>query len=261
MQMNRILGFAVTAAVVIAAACTAPAAKAAPKTSPAETAIKAAARQHRYVFLTFYEKNDAASTKMLAEARKLQTKYSRRANFVSADVSNAIHQALISRYGADRSPMPLTLVIAPNGAITAGFPKAIDKTDLSDVFVSTGMENVLKVLQDGKLAVVCLQNSKTKNNKENMAAAESLKSDQRFAGVVEVVKIDPSDRSEAKFMQQCKVDTDSSGAQLIVFAPPGRIVGRFAGTATTESITASLMKSLSGGTCGGGGCGSGGCGR
>ena len=259
-QTNRIVGFAVTAAVVIAAACAAPGAMAATKVSPAETAIQAAAKQNRYVIATFYKKNDAASTKMLAEAKKLQAKYSSRASFVSADVGNAVHKELISQYGADRAPMPLTLVIAPNGAVTAGYPNEI-KTDLSDAFVSSGMADVLKVLQSGKLAAVCLQSSKTKNNKESLAAAEGLKSGAQFREALEIVKIDLSDSAEARLIQTCKVDANSENAQLVFIAPPGRIMGTFDGTATTELIAAALTKAFSGGTCGSGGGGGGCCPR
>ena len=259
MRMNRIVGLAATAAVIIGVACSAPGAKAATKTSPAETAIQAAARQNRYAIVTFYKKNDAASTKMLATAKKLQAKYSSRANFVSVDVGNSIHQGTISRYGADRSPVPLTLVIAPNGAVTAGYPNEIKKTDISDAFVSSGMADVLKVLQSGKLAAVCLQSSKTKHNKESLAAAEGLNTQAQFRGAVEVVKIDPSDRGEAKFIQVCKADAGADDAQIVIIAPPGRIVGKFAGTATTDSMMAALAKAFSGGGCGTGSSGAGGC--
>ena len=259
MRMNGIAGLAATAAVVIVTALASPQAYAASKTSPAETVIRAAARQNRYAIVTFYKKNDAASTKMLAEAKKLQAKYSSRSNFVSADVGNAVHQELISRYGVDRAPIPLTLVIAPNGAVTAGYPNEIKKTDLSDAFVSSGMANVLKVLQSGKLAAVCLQSPKTKLNKESLAAAEGLNTQAQLRGAVEVVKIDPSDRSEAKFIQTCKADAGSDSAQIVIIAPPGRIVGTFDGTATTDSMMAALTKAFSGATCGSGSSGAGGC--
>ena len=257
MRMNRIVGLAVTTAVVIGVACAAPGARVAAKTSPAETAIQAAAKQNRYAIVTFYKTNDAASTKMLAEAKKLQAKCSSRTSFVSADVGNSIHQGIISRYGADRSPVPLTLVIAPNGAVTAGYPNAINKTDISDAFVSNGMADVLKVLQSGKLAAVCLQSSKTKHNKESLAAAEGLNNQAQFRGAVEVVKIDPSDRSEAKFIQICKANAGSDSARIVLIAPPGRIVGTFDGTATTSMMAASLAKSCG---SGGGGCAPGACG-
>ena len=254
MRTNRIVGLAATAAIIISVACSAPGAKAATKTSPAQTAIQAAARQKRYAIVTFYKKNDSASTKMLAEAKKLQAKYSSRANFVSADVGNSIHQGIISRYGADRSPVPLTLVIAPNGAVTAGYPNAINKTDISDAFVSTGMADVLKVLQGGKLAAICVQNSKTKHNKESLDAAEGLKSDQRLANLVGIVTIDPSDKDESKFMSMCKADTNAAEAQLVVIVPPGRIVGKFDGATSKDVVLASVIKSCSSGGCGPSGC-------
>lgn len=261
MQANKIIGFAMTAAVITAVACAAPGAMAATKTSPTETAIQAAAKQGRYAVVTFYKQNDTASTKMLEEAKKLQPNCSSRANFVIADVGNPVHKEIITKYGADRAPMPLTLVIAPNGAVTAGYPNAINKTDISDAFVSNGMANVLKALQDGKLAAVCVQSSKTKLNKESLAAAEGLKYGAQFQGAVEIVKIDLSDSSETKLIQTFKMDANTENAQLVIIAPPGRIIGTFDGTATTDSITATLTKALSGGTCGSGGCGSGGCGR
>jgi hypothetical protein len=223
----------------------------------AEAAIGAAAKQNRYVFLTFYKRNDAASTKMLAEAKKLQAKYSSRANFVSADVGNAVHQEIISRYGADRSPIPLTLVIAPNGAVTAGYPNEIKKTDISDAFVSSGMADVLKVLQSSKLALVCLQNGKTKFNKESMTAAEGLKADKTLPGLVEIVKIDPSDSRESKFLQQCKANAGSANAQVVMIIPPGRILGTFDGNTTKDKLMAGLQSAMKscGSSCGPSGCG------
>jgi len=231
-----------------------------PKVSPAEAAISEAARRNRYVFVTFYRKNDGASKKMQTAMKSAQNKLSHRAGFVSVDVDDPVHQEVLARYGADRSPMPLTLVIAPNGAVTAGFPNEIKKTDFSDVFVSNGLATALKVLQSQKLAAVCVQGTRTKNNKKSLATAEELKAAPELGGAVEIVKIDPSDRSELKFMKMCQVDTRSTDAQLLVLAPPGKLVGRFNGTATKDTIMASLRASLGGGGCGSGGCGPSGCG-
>lgn len=169
---------------------------------------------------------------------------------------------MVSRYGADRSPIPLTLVVAPNGAVTAGFPNEIKKTDFSDAFVSDGMASVLKVLQAKKLVAVCVQGSRTKNNKKSLATAEELKAAPELGGSVEIVKIDPSDRTEAKLMKECQVDTRSTDAQLLVLAPPGKLVGKFASADTMDTIMATLRSSLGGGGggCGGGSCGPSGCG-
>lgn len=232
----------------------------APKPSPENAAISAAAKQNRYVFVTFYRKDDAASKKMQSAMKPVQAKLSHRANFVSVDVDDPVQQKVVSRYGADRSPVPLTLVIAPNGAVTAGYPKEIKKTEFSDAFVSNGMASVLKVLQGQKLAAVCVQGSRTKNNKKSLATAEELKAAPELGGSVEIIKIDPSDRTESKFMKMCQVDTRSTDAQLLVLAPPGKLVGKFASADTMDTIMTTLKSALGGGGCGGGSCGPSGCG-
>jgi len=254
MRSSRITLLA-TAVAVIGTALMAPAAGAASRTSPADTAIRAAARQQRYAFVTFFKKDDAASARMLADAKRLQGKYSSRASFVSVDVDSPSDRSVVAQYGADRSPIPLTVVIAPNGAVTAGFPSKINKTDLSDVFVSPGQAEVLRVIQGGRVAVISIQNSKTRYNKESIAAAEALRADKRFASAVEIVKIDPSDRRESGFMRQCAVDTGSGNAQLVMIAPPGRVIGKFDGATSKAALASSLTKATSGCSGAAGCCG------
>lgn len=255
MRMNRVARLSIMAAVVIAASCTMLGARA---EASADSAIQAAAKKNRYAFVTFYKSNDSASKEMLNDVKSIQGKLANRADFVSVDVGDKANRQVVSRYGADRSPIPLTIVVAPNGAITAGFPREIRKTDFSDVFVSDGTAAVLKVMQNRKIAAVCLESSRTKYNKQCSATARGVRSDSRLGGAVETVTIDPSDRSESKLLKQWGVNGDSDNAQLVVIAPPGRVVGKYDGAASKDSVMASLMKSLSGG-CGGGSCGPGGC--
>ena len=227
------------------------------KESPAEVAVRAAAARKRHIFVTFYKKGDALSGKMLAAIKSVQGKLSSRASFTSADVGNPIHQTLIKRYGVDSAPIPLTLVLAPNGAVTAGFPREIKTADLSGVFASNGLASVLKVVQDGKLAAVCIQSAKTRFNKESLAAAEGLESDSRLSGSVGVVRINPADQSELRFLQQCKVDVNGANAQILLIVPPGRVVGKFDGDTTKDKLMAALQSALS--SCGTG-CAPSGCG-
>ncbi len=258
MQTKRTARLTAIAAVVVGVACTMLGVTAEAKAPSADTAIRAAAKQNRYAFVTFFKSNDSASKAMLTDIKSIQGKYASRANFISVNVGDKANRQVVSRYGADRSPIPLTLVIAPNGAITGGFPREIDKSKLSSVFVSKGTAAVLKVMQNRKLAAICLQNSKTKHNKECLSTARGIKSDSRLGGAVEIVKIDPSDRSESKLLKQLGI-SNSANAQLVVMASPGRILGKFDGTASKASVMASLMKSMNGGGCSGGSCGPGGC--
>ena len=227
------------------------------KDSPAEVAVRAAATRKRYIFVTFYTRGDSSSDKMLAVVRSARGKLSSLANFVNVDVGNPANQGLMKRYGVDSAPIPLTLVLAPNGAVTAGFPREIGATDFSDVFASDGLADVLKVLQSGKLAAVCVQSARTKFNRESSSAAEGLRADSPVSGKVGVVNIDPTDGRELKFLQQCKVDVKAANAQIVLILPPGRVIGKFDGNTTTDKLMAALQTALS--SCGTG-CGPSGCG-
>ena len=231
--------------------------KPAVKTSPTETAIRAAAKQKRYIFVTFYKRSDPASDKMLGAINTIKNKLSGRANFARADVDSPVHAGLVKRYGVGPAAVPVTLVLAPNGAVTGAFPREIKTDDFSNALVSNGLADVLKVLQGGKLAVVCIQNGKTKFNKQSLAAAKGLQADSRLSGNVGIVKIDPSARSESKFLRQCKVDTGSANAQILLLVPPGRLMGKFDGAITKGELMAGLQEALK--SCGTG-CGPTGCG-
>lgn len=222
-----------------------------PKVSLAETAIKAAAKKNRYVFVTFHRGDDDASKSMLEALKPVQGKLSHRADFVSVDVDDAVQQEVVSRYGADRSPIPLTIVIAPNGAVTAGYPNEIKKTDFSDAFVSSGLATVIRAMQSQRFAVVCLQNSRTRHNKESLAAAKRLAKAQGFAGVTEIVRINPSDPGEAGTLRQLQLSASPSEAQVVVLAPPGKVAGKFSGAVSTETMVATVTQACgSGGSCG-----------
>ena len=160
---------------------------------------------------------------MLADVRSIQGKLADRADFVSVDVADKANRGLVSRYDVESPPMPLTIVIAPNGAITAGFAEISQETQTSPPPSSrTERRPFSRCLQGGKMAVVCIQRLEANLNKECQATARGLKADSRLGGAVEIVTIDASDRSESKLMKQWKIDADSANAQLVVVAPPGK---------------------------------------
>ncbi len=232
---------------------------AAPSETPAEKAVRAAAGKNRYAFVTFYKKGDAASNKMLATVKAIQGKLASRADFVTVAVGDTANQPLVKRLAVDRAPIPVALVVAPNGATTGAYqnPKEITSTAVAEAFVSDGQAAVLKAVQSGKLALVCLENGRTKYNKESVAAAEGMKADKALTGVVQLVKIDPSDKAESSFLKMCKVNTASANSQVLMIIPPGRVLGTFDGNTTKAKLMASLQSAMA--SCGSG-CGPSGCG-
>jgi len=145
--------------------------------------------------------------------------------------------------------------VAPNGAVTAGFPTELKpEVKLAKTFVSTGLANVLKTLQSGKMAVVCLQNGRTTLNKQTQALAKEIAADPRLAGQAASLTMDPADRAEVDFYTQCKVPKGARKAQLLLLVPPGTVVGVFDGDTAKDAVMAKIQSACSGGSCGPSGC-------
>jgi hypothetical protein len=154
--------------------------------------------------------------------------------------------------------MPLALPMAPNGAITGGFPTKFDEKQLLGAFATPGTEKVMKSLQDGKLVFVCVQSDKTKSNDAAMQGVRDFKADNRFASATEIITLDPADKKEAGFLTDLKVSPDIAEATTVFVVPPGQAIGRFEGATSKDTLVELLSKASTG--CGPGGCGPGGCG-
>jgi hypothetical protein len=175
-------------------------------------------------------------------------KLAKRANTVIIDVTDAGEREIVAKYQVDRAPMPLALVVAPGGAVTGGFPGKVTEEQLSGAFVSPGLANSLKALQDGKLVLLCVQNASTKSNDAAMRGVNAFISDTRFAKSTEVVKIDPTDDQERKFLAQVQIDPKTSEAVTALMAPPGSVVAQYRGATDKEVMIAALAaKSAAGG--------------
>jgi hypothetical protein len=154
--------------------------------------------------------------------------------------------------------MPLVLAVAPNGAITGGFPEEFEEAQLLGAFASRGEEKSLKALQERKVVLLCVQNGKTKLNAEAMKGVEDFKADPNYGPFTEVVSLDPTDPSESEFLKMLQVVPQTASAVTVCLVPPGRAVARLTGETSKEAILTALS---SGGGCGPGGCGPSGCGN
>ena len=85
-----------------------------------------------------------------------------RADSIAIRVTDPAEAGIVTRFGVSQAPMPLVLVLAPNGAVTASFPGKFTKEQLLGAFGTPSMERLLGALQQGKLALLCLQNGRTR---------------------------------------------------------------------------------------------------
>jgi hypothetical protein len=221
-------------------------------------AIARASAAGKYLFIFFWKEDDENTVAMRKVIDAAMVKAEAKGRSVAVKVSDAGEKEIVTRYGVARAPMPLVLAVAPNGAVTGGFPGQFDEKALLDAFVSPGMEKCLKALQERKLVLLCVQNGFTKSNDAATKGAEDFKADARFAQFTEIVRVDPADAAESKFMAQLRIEPKTAEAVTALLAPPGAVVGTFKGAVAKDTLLAALMAATSGG-CGSGGCGPSGC--
>ena len=217
-----------------------------------EMAIQAAASEDKSLFIFFYKDLNDRTLKLQQIFDTALTRLNGQANSIKINVNNPSEKATIDRFNLKRSPMPFVLVLAPNGAITGGFP-SFTKEKLIDSMASPGTAKCLKALQDHKLVLLCLQNGQTTYVDETLKGIKDFKEDSRFAEATEIVMIDPSNIQEHQFLKQLDLDLHSSQAITVLISPPGEIIGTYKGSITKMQLIEDLQQATSG-CCGPGGC-------
>lgn len=220
-------------------------------------AIRQAADAGKYLFVFFSKTDDDQTRTMRKVFDTAMERAADRAQWVAVDITDSSEKAIVTKFDLDRAPMPLVLAMAPNGAITGGFPTKFEEEQLLAAFATPGTEKVMKHLQANKLVFVCVQNDKTTLNEEAMRGVRDFKEDARFASATEIVMLDPADSAEASFLADLKIDPKTEEAITAFLAPPGSAIAEYKGATDKEELAATLQKANSG--CAGGQCGPGGC--
>ncbi len=228
-------------------------------TSRGLAAIDSAAQSGKHLFIYFWKTNDKQNQAMYGVFQSAMEKWTASADSVAVQITARREKPIVDKFGLSRAPMPMVLAIAPNGAVTKGFPIKFDEKKLREGFVSLGTAQCLKALQDRKLILLCVQNEKTRFAPEAMNAAQNFKADARFASATEIVTINPEDVAEATLLGDLKVDPRTSQAVTVVLAPPGQPIATFVGAMSADQIVAKVAAAQSG-PCANGQCGPGGCG-
>jgi len=231
-------------------------------TSKGMAALQQAAAADKYLFVFFWKEKSQQTDAMWNVLQPAMSKLADRAESVAINVSDPAEKPMVAKFGVDRSPTPLVLALAPNGAVTKGFPLKCDERQLFQAFVSPGTAGCLKALQARKLVLLSVQSRSPYIQQVSLQrGVADFAADARFVGATEIVSVDPADPAEASFLQDLQVDPRAASQTTVLLAPPGSVVGTFTGNVTKEQLVAKLASAQSGsGCCPGGKCGPGGCG-
>ncbi len=208
-----------------------------------------AAKAHRHLFIFFYRQNDAQTQRLTAVFNNAVATLGGQADSIAIPITDPSEAGFVAKFGVKEAPMPLAMVLAPNGAISAGFPGNFTKEQLLGSLATPAMEKLLGELQHGKLVFLCLQNGRTRENAEAMSGIRAFRADQRYAAATEVLMLDPSLPTERPFLTRLGISGPVNEAMTLLIAPPGSIIGSFKGATDKNRLVASVAKA-SKGCCG-----------
>lgn len=220
--------------------------RAAAPLSLAATAIHEAAQANKFIFVFFYRAEDEATRAARTTFDAAMENLADRANSVTVNITDPQERALVAKYQLTRSPMPLVLAMAPTGAVTRSFPARFTEAQLQTAFVSPGMQKCLKVLQDRKMAFLCVQNGTTQHNAEAMQGVRDFVADPQYAQTTEIITIDPADSGEEALLKQFKVDPLTEEAVTVFLAPPGMKVATYTGETKKDVLVAAAKTAARG---------------
>lgn len=220
------------------------------------SAIDAAARGGKYLFVFFWKENDEQSRTSYGVFQSTMAQWAPSADSIGIQITDPSEKAVVDKFAVSRAPMPLVLALAPNGAVTKAWPIRFTEQQLREGFVSRCTAQCMKALQDRKLVLLCIGNQQTPYMQAALRGAQEFKTDARFASATEIVTLDPADREETPLLSDLQVDPRNPQPTTVLLAPPGQPIARFTGAVTKDQIVAKVQA----GPCAGGQCGPGGCG-
>lgn len=208
--------------------------------SPTEQAIQQNCAAGKYTFIVFYKDADAALQALTANVQQGIKAREQETAVVQTQVSQPAEQALVTKYGVARAPLPMAIAVGPNGAMTGIFRRDTLPAAFANAFVAPTMLQCMKHLQEGKLVFV---------NVHSTAAPEVPAGVSLFAGSPEFqqrtvfVSMPSSNTQDKVLMGQMKINPAAiQGTTSVLIAPPGVLVGQFGPTATAEQIGQAVHK-------------------
>ncbi len=225
-------------ALVLPAAAEGPAGVRIATAAPAASGVPATAPAQKFTFLLFWKENNPTTQAMHETLKRAVDARSERAEWISVNVNDGSQRPLVDRYRVERAPMPMVICVAPNGAVTGGFPRQINDAVIEKALITPGMTEATKGLQDKKIVVI---HAKRDPNLALPAGAAGFVADPSFKDRTIVVSVGLDDPAEARFVREMEFKPqEMSDSMIVVLAPPGVLVGKYQGTVAMEQIATDL---------------------
>ncbi|MEK7476499.1 MAG: hypothetical protein AAB152_12830 [Candidatus Coatesbacteria bacterium] len=211
----------------------------------------------RSAFVVVYDGNSAGLEDARAMAKAGREKAGKaRVSLVELNRDEAANRDLVEKYGLAGAPVPLLLVVAPNGAVAGGFPAARGNADVLVRMLPTPKKaDVLGALAAGRAVVLCIY-GKDAPGMEAVRAACAKARDQ-MKGKLTAVFVAKDDPEEARFLAELRVGPEPAGQMTLVINTAGQVTSGFPGPVDAGLLVAAANKKGGGMACAPGACGPG----
>lgn len=206
--------------------------------SKAQAVLAEAAEQQMFTYVFFWKENNATAKEMLQSMKTCTAEHAERIKLVTANITNPAEKEVVARFDVSRSPMPLILAVAPNGAVTGVFADKVTPDLVRQSLATPRMTECMKAMQEGKLVLLCVQPSEQSPMPRGV---RDFVADPEFKKRTTVITMQAGDPSETRFMKELQVAPASLRSTTVVFmAPPTVLVGKFAGNVSSEELAMKL---------------------
>jgi hypothetical protein len=205
--------------------------------SAAQRLLSDAAAEGKYTFVMFWKQDDQATRAMEKRLAAGVGQRGEQATWMKIRVTDPAEQGLVARFDATRSPMPTIMALAPNGAVTGVFASKVEDKQIDGAILTPACSDMIKALQQQKIALVCLQQGGATQVPKGVADFEA---DPHFAGRTHVTVVSADDPAETTFFAKLKGNRTATGPLVAMFAPPGAHIGTYDAKITAAQLSKAI---------------------
>jgi len=209
--------------------------------------LEAANKNGNSVFLVVTDPNITGTDQALDIANKAKTSVTK-SIVLQMNRSDAANTELVTKYRLAGAPLPLILVIASNGVVTAGYALAQATPELLVKSVPSAKKSeVLKALSDGKSVFIVVTG-------KSMAEKTTIMNTCQQACVemennAKMIEISLDDPKEKQFLTELKVNMAAAEPTTYVINSKGQMTGTFTDDVNSTTLVASAKKVAASGCC------------
>jgi hypothetical protein len=217
-----------------------------------QTDIEKANKNGKAVFLVMTEPGVKETGQALDIAKEAQ-KLAPESTVIEMNRADTGNSQFIAKNKLANAPVPLILLIASNGVVTGGLPAEKARPDmLVKMIPSPGKAEIVKALSEGKAVFVMASRNSMGDRAKVLDSCKNACKELKDKSVF--VPIDMDDKKESSFLQQLRVNMDSTEPATVVVNAQGQVTGNFTGPVEVAKLT---QAAVARGGCGPGskGCG------